>query len=131
LTVGVNGPIVGDKSQISGVGDSVGTRTSTVAVGAIAVGDGAGSVAIVVGDSVGVAATVVSDGWVGMTVGRGDLVAAGATVGVELGVGIGVFTVLEVNGPPLTITAFVCARPYVPSPRTEAGPSFAHVGTLR
>lgn len=88
------------------VGSGVGVSTDVVAVGE-GVSVGAGTVAVgveVTGEAVGVA--------------------------VLLAVGVGVATWELLIGPPLTVTAFVCACPDVPSPRTEVDPFGTNVGTL-
>jgi hypothetical protein len=61
----------------------------------------------------------------------GDRVAV--AVGVLVGVGVAVLTAELENGPPKTLTAFVCARPpeaFTESPRTEVAPSGTNFGTL-
>jgi hypothetical protein len=107
-----------------GVGDSVGAGVSAIVV-SVTSGDGV--------SAIGVAVAVGSGVW-GDIVGAGVniSVAVGVAVAVFVGVGVGVavFTADALNGPPLTVTAFVCARPYVPSPLTDAGPLGAHEGTL-
>jgi hypothetical protein len=73
-----------------------------------------------------------------VAVGSGVAVCVGSTVAVSLGfgvaiavgVGVGVDTAAAWNGPPMTVTAFVCALPATFSPRTDVAPSGTHFGTF-
>jgi hypothetical protein len=135
--VGVASISSGVGVKASSVGDGV-SVDSTVAVGL-------GSGVLVSGEEVGSGVAVstgvvaVASGVEGTAVASGDGVPVavaigvfvGVAVGVLVGVGVGVFTVELVNGlPPLTVTAFVCACPNDPSPRTDVGPSFTQVGAF-
>jgi hypothetical protein len=91
-------------------------------------------VAISVGEAVGLPDGVAVSAGVGVSVGGivGVGVAGGfvgVAVGVEVGLGVDVGVGVPVNGPPLTVTAFVWARPNEPSSRTDVGPFGTNVGT--